>query len=580
MKKRTTATLLNSRGRLLLSLFAIAAAALVWRAAYLQLTHKDFLQNHGDARYLRTVAIPAHRGVIMDRYGEPLAVSTPVSSVWAMPRQLASAPAQWPKLADALDLRVGQLKALIEPRIHREFVYLKRRVDPMVARQVMNLGIPGVSLQSEYRRYYPMAEVTAHLLGFTNIDDSGQEGVELAFDGHLRGTPGAKRVIKDRLGQSVKNVESIRAPKPGQDLTLSIDKRLQYVAYRELKAGVQRHQARAGSIVILDTQSGGILAMVNQPSYNPNNRNGLKGEHFRNRAVTDVFEPGSTIKPFTVAAALETGAYAPSTRIDTHPGYFRVGRHTIKDLHNYGVLDVLGIIKNSSNVGATKIALSLEPDTIWRLFNRLGFGGYTAIGFPGEAPGYLRDHHEWRALERATLAFGYGLSVTTLQLAQAYLILATDGIALPLTLEQRLGPLEAERILTPKTAQQVRAMLEEVVRDGTGTRAQVAGYRLAGKTGTVHKPSRRGYAEHRYVALFGGMIPASKPRLVAVVMVDEPRGGDYFGGMVAAPIFAQVMRDAVRLMNIPPDALPVSKRPSRAYMAAAPSVDPASRMRP
>ncbi len=557
----------------MLGLFAAAAIALLWRGVYLQLTHKDFLQDHGDARYLRTVAIPAHRGMITDRHGEPLAISTPVSSVWASPRRLALDEQQWPRLASVLEMSVGQLKALIEPRIHREFIYLKRHVDPAVARQVMNLGIPGVSLRSEYRRYYPLSEVTAHLLGFTNVDDVGQEGIELAFDGHLRGTQGAKRVIKDRLGRIVENVESIRPPRPGRDLTLSLDKRVQYVAYRGLKAGVQRYRARAGSMVILDALRGEILAMVNQPSYNPNNRMGFKGEYFRNRAVTDVFEPGSTIKPFTIAAALQTGAYAPSTVVDTRPGYFRVGRHTVRDLHNYGVLDVSGIIKKSSNVGATKIALSLEPESIWRLFNELGFGAFTETGFPGESPGYLRDYQAWREVDRATLAFGYGLSVTTLQLAQAYMALASDGVALPLTLERRTILPEGERVMVPKTARQVRAMLEEVVKDGTGVLANIAGYRVAGKTGTVHKSTRGGYAKHRYVSLFAGMVPASQPRLVAVVMIDEPNNGEYFGGMVAAPIFANVMRDALRLMSIPPDDFIPPKQ--NTYVAATPSTNAA-----
>lgn len=571
--KRRTDVVISGRGRLLLGVFALAAIALLWRGVYLQLTHKDFLQDHGDARYLRTVAIPAHRGMVMDRHGEPLAISTPVSSVWADPRQLAMVPEQWPKLASVLGMSAKQLKALIEPRIHREFVYLKRHVDPTVAGQVMNLGISTVSLRSEYRRYYPMSEVTAHVLGFTNVDDLGQEGVELGFEGHLGGTPGAKRVIKDRLGRIVENVESIRAPKPGRDLTLSLDKRIQYVAYRELKAGIQRYRARSGSMVILDAHNGEILAMVNQPSYNPNNRIDLKGEYYRNRAVTDVFEPGSTIKPFTVAAALETGAYAPSTAVDTRPGYFRVGRHTVRDLHNYGVLDVSGIIKNSSNVGATKIALSLKPGLLWRLFNQLGFGAFTETGLPGESPGFLRDYQDWREVDRATLAFGYGLSVTTLQLAQAYMAFANDGVVLPLTLERRTALPEGRRVMAPRTARQVRAMLEEVVKEGTGVLAKIAGYRVAGKTGTVHKSTRGGYAKHRYVSLFAGLAPASQPRLVAVVMIDEPRSGKYFGGLTAAPVFANVMRDALRLMSVPPDDM-IPAKPQNTYVAATPNVNP------
>jgi cell division protein FtsI (penicillin-binding protein 3) len=572
--KRGTDVVITGRGRLLLGVFALTAAVLLWRGVYLQLTHKDFLQDHGDARTLRTVAIPAHRGMITDRHGEPLAISTPVSSVWADPRQLARAPEQWPRLASTLEMSLEQLKALIEPRLHRGFIYLKRHVDPTVARQVMSLGIPGVSLRSEYRRYYPMSEMTAQLLGFTNVDDRGQEGIELAFEGRLGGMPGAKRVIKDRLGRIVENVEGIRAAKPGRDLTLSIDKRIQYIAYRGLKAGVQRYKARSGSMVILDAHTGEILAMVNQPSYNPNNRLGLKGEYFRNRAMTDVFEPGSTIKPFTVAAALERGTYAPSTKIDTRPGYLQVGRHTVRDLHNYGILDVSGIIKNSSNVGATKIALSLKPQFLWRLFNRLGFGAFTEAGLPGESPGHLRDYQAWREMDRATLAFGYGLSVTTLQLARAYIVLANEGRALPLTLEKRTALPEGQQIISSKTARQIKAMLEGVIKDGTGALAKIAGYRVAGKTGTVHKINRGGYARHRYVSLFAGIVTASRPNLVAVVMIDEPSGGEYFGGLVAAPVFANVMRDTLRLMNIPPDdAIPA--KPQNTYVAATPNVDTA-----
>lgn len=552
-----------ARRWLVLLLFAGAGAALLWRAVDLQLMHKDFLKNHGDARALRVVAIPAHRGMITDRSGEPLAISTTVNSVWATPRNLLSAGAALNDLARLLALAPDELRRLLAKRRDREFVYLKRHIDPELAARVSALGLPGVNLQREYRRYYPAGEVTAHLIGFTNIDDVGQEGIELAYDAWLRGTPGAKRVLQDRMGRVVENVENIEAPRPGQDLALSIDRRIQYLAYRELKAAVLRHQARGGSIIVLDALTGEVLALASQPSYNPNNRGGLKkADSLRNRALTDVFEPGSTLKPFTIAAALESGRYTPTQTVDTRPGYFKVRNHIIRDISNYGVIDVASVIKKSSNVGASKIALSLEPRRLWDVFQRVGLGRATGSGFPGEAAGLLHPPGDWSELELATAAFGYGMSVTALQLAQAYMVLANDGLLRPISLVRQDLPVAGQRVMSAAVVAQVRAMLEGVIEpDGTGRLAHIQGYRVAGKTGTVRKVGSAGYAADRYLSLFAGFAPASRPRLVLVVSIDEPQGGAYYGGQVAAPIFARVMEGALRLMNIPPDDLPALARP-------------------
>lgn len=536
-------------------LFSLLALALLWRDVDLQLMRKGFLQEHGDARHLRVVQIPAHRGMITDRNGEPLAVSTPVHSVWAVPRRLLEAGHRIDELAALLDTDGKHIRGLIQPRLNREFVYLRRHVDPDLAERVMALGVPGVFLEREFRRYYPAGEVTAHVIGFTNVDDAGQEGVELAYDASLRPSLGAKRVIKDRIGRIVENVESIQPPRPGRDLALSIDKRIQYLAYRELKAAIQRHDALAGSMVVLDAETGEVLAMVNQPSFNPNNRGALRGEYYRNRAVTDLFEPGSTVKVFTVAAALESGRFTPSTPVDTSPGLYRVGRHTVRDLHNYGILDLATVLTKSSNVGSSRIALSMEPERLWQMFHKVGFGSVTGSAFPGEAAGRLPDFRNWREIEHATLAFGYGLSVNTLQLAQAFGVMAADGMLMPVTLQRVGGAVQGQRVLSEASARQVRAMLQKSTVEGTARLSRIPGYTVAGKTGTVHKNTESGYAPDRYRALFAGMAPASAPKLVAVVMVDEPRRGQYFGGQVAAPIFSQVIGDALRLLDVPPDDL-------------------------
>jgi len=544
----------HGRRRLVLGILLASLSALVWRAFDLQLEEREFLRGQGEARHLRVVTVPAHRGMITDRHGEPLAISTPVDSVWANPQELIVARKRLPELAGLLGLPVDGVQQLLAGRGDREFVYLRRHVAPDLAREVMALGLPGVALQREYRRYYPAGEVAGHVLGFTNIDDIGQEGIELAYDDHLRAEPGSKQVIKDRLGHVIDEVGSIRDPRPGHDLRLSLDRRIQYLAYRELKAAVQRYNASSATAVVLDVRTGEVLAMVNQPSFNPNNRRVLQGKNYRNRAVTDVFEPGSTLKPFTIAAALESGRYQPGTVIDTTPGWFQVGRLTVRDIRDFGPIDVATVITKSSNVGASKIALDLSGEEFWQVLDRVGFGAPTGSGLPGEVAGMLTSPRRWGPVEKATLSYGYGLSVTPLQLAQAYGVLANNGIRVPVSLLARDQQPAGERVLSQTTVSDLVRMMETVVSPvGTARRAAVTGYRVAGKTGTVKKSVAGGYSDNSYVAVFAGMAPASRPRLVTVVMVNEPRGKEYYGGLVAAPAFARIMAGALRLMNITPD---------------------------
>jgi len=534
--------------------FLFAGLALLGaRAVWLQVVTADYLQEQGHARHLRVIQDNSHRGMILDRHGEPLAVSTPVDSVWAEPDALAASRAQWPALARILGMPEREIAQAVRHYEGREFMYLKRHVTPEQAERVTALDIAGVGLTREYRRYYPSGVVAGHVVGFTNVDDAGLEGIELAYDKWLRAIPGRKRVLKDRYGNIVEGVESVTLPVPGKDLTLSLDRRLQYLVYRELKAAVAQHRARAASAILLDAQSGEVLAMVNEPGFNPNNRSNLVSSVFRNRAVTDVFEPGSTVKPFTVAAALESGRFSPYTTIDTAPGFLTVGRNTIRDAHNYGALTVAQVIEKSSNVGAARIALALKPDSVRELFVRAGFGTSTGSGLPGEVNGRLNPPSRI-PIELATLAYGYGLSVTPLQLARAYAGLANDGVLPPVTLLRRDEVIEGVRIMSDKTARATRAMLEQAVsRDGTGAAAQVAFYRVGGKTGTAHKLINGEYAERRYIASFAGFAPASDPRLVMVITVDEPSASGYFGGQVAAPVFSRVMGGALRLLDIPPD---------------------------
>ncbi len=548
------------RRAFLLTALGAVAALLVWRSVWLQVVDREFLQQQGRAQFVREVTVPAHRGTITDRHGAPLALSTPVHSVGARPARLLARPEHIETLARVFGVPVESLRKRLQARRGRDFVYLRRQLPPEAIDRlapVLADASAGVEVRREYRRYYPAGEAAGHVVGFTDIDDRGQEGVELAWDRLLRGEDGRNRVIVAPGNRVVEDLGVIRPMRPGADLALSIDRRLQYLAYRELKAAVARHRARAGWAVLLDPRSGEVLAMVNQPSYNPNDGAQRRGELTRNRAVTDPIEPGSTMKPFTVAAALMRGEYRPDTPVDTSPGILKVGGRTVKDVRNYGVLDVTGVITRSSNVGAARLALSLEPDALWSLYSAVGFGQIPGGGFPGEAPGVLRDFRGWSTFEQATMAFGYGISVTALQLARAYGALANDGVLVPVSFVRVETPPPGERVMPAEVARQVRAMLETVVTPaGTGRRARVPWYRVAGKTGTVRKAVRGGYADDRYRALFAGMAPASNPRLVLVVVIDEPAAGQYYGGQVAAPIFSAIMADALRLLDVPPDDLP------------------------
>ena len=539
----------------MLLIFMLCSIALIARAVNLQVMETDFLQGQGKARFLREVTLASTRGVITDRNGEPLAVSTPVDSIWVHPGQLLEYPENIKPLAALLNANAEEIERKLTQRSGKEFVWLRRRLNPDLANQIRALKIPGVNLQKEYRRFYPAGEVTSHVIGFTNIDDIGQEGLELAYDSWLAGSPGSKRVIKDRKGQTVEEVELIKESVPGNDLHLTIDKRLQYLAYRELKSTVLKHGARSGSVVVLDVDTGEVLAMVNQPSYNPNDP-GHDTDGMRNRAVTDVVEPGSVMKPIAIASVLENGVAIPETPVETSPGYTVISGHTIRDHNNYGLLDVTGVITKSSNVGVTKLALQLEPEKMWDTYSRFGFGEATGTGFPGESAGVLRNHRRWRRLEQATISYGYGVSATPLQLAQAYAALANGGILRQPAFIQGSNnpPISA---IDPVIANQVAKMLETVTTTaGTGSKARVANYRIAGKTGTSHKASASGYAAARYVSSFSGFGPASNPRLVCVVVINDPTGDEYYGGLVAAPLFSEVMTGAMRILNIPPDDYP------------------------
>jgi cell division protein FtsI (penicillin-binding protein 3) len=551
---------LQLRRRLLVGGLSAAFMVLSVVVFYRQVVETDYLRNEGERRYLRVGEIAARRGMITDRNGEPLAVSTPVETVWGEPRKLVHRLDAIPPLAAALGLEPKALQERLLATSDRGFLYLKRRVSFEEARAVREVisqhKLDGVDFETEYRRFYPGVEVFGHVLGFTNIDDRGQEGVELAYDAWLKSEPGLRRVIRDGRQQIVQEIEQVRPPRQGADLSLSLDRRLQFLAYRELKAAVAEHKAIGGTLVVLDVATGEILAMVNQPGYNPNAQRDGTSERRRNRAVTDVMEPGSTIKPFVVAAALERGLVKPTTGIATRGGTMVVGRNRVKDVRNYGNLDVTGVITKSSNVGVVRIAQMMSYSDLWGLYDQLGFGHPTNVGVPGESRGVLRHHSRWRVFEHATQAFGYGLSVTALQLAQSYGVLAADGVKRPVTLLKRdQSGVDETRVLSADTARKVRAMMETVVSDdGTAKRAAITGYRVAGKTGTAKKSAgRSGYGGGRYQAVFAGFAPAGEPRLVMVVMIDEPKGKAYYGGLVAAPVFQKVMEGALRLFNVPPD---------------------------
>ena len=534
--------------------FVVAGASTFYR----QFLEMDFLQKEGESRYLRVREIPARRGMILDRNGEPLAVSTPVATLWADPRRLHEFSQGIAPLADALDMDSAKLHAKVDENRERAFIYLKRRVTPQTADAVQRLiddeTIGGVYRETEYRRFFPGVEVFGHVVGFTDINDRGQEGMERAFDSWLRAEPGKRLLIQDGQGHQVEELEQIQSPKPGKNLELSLDRRLQFLTYRELKRAVTEHRAKSGSAVVLDVQTGEVLAMVNQPGYNPNSDLSGSGSNRRNRALTDVMEPGSTLKPFVVAAAVEAGLVGPGTKVDTRPGTLKVGRNRVRDIHNYGILTTTAIITKSSNVGVVKLAQMMDRSVLWGLYDSLGFGRRSGSQFPGESQGVLAHYNEWSRFEHATAAFGYGVSVNTLQLARAYAVLAADGVKRPVSLLKVESPPEGERLLKVDTARKVRAMLETVVSNkGTARRAAVEGYRVAGKTGTAKKAGRGGYTGRRYQSVFAGMAPAGRPRLVMVVMVDEPGGKHYYGGLVAAPVFSKVMAHALRLFNVPPD---------------------------
>ncbi len=534
-------------------LLVFAAGALAWRAVDLQLRDHGFLAGQGDARFQRVVDVSATRGTITDRYGEPLAVSTPVDSVWVNPQELALATDQLPRLAKALKRDATELARRVTSNLDREFLYVARHMQPAAAQRIKALGIPGVYLLREYRRYYPSGEVAGHLLGFTSVDDEGQEGIELAYDHELAGEDGQKRIIQDRYGNTVQNIEELKPMRPGRDLVLSIDLRVQYLAYRELKAAIRSQRAKSGTVVVLDIDTGEVLAMVNQPAYNPNDREQIKPRTYRNRAVTDILEPGSSIKPFVVAAGLSAGKYSERSLIDTTP--FRVGVKYIEDKHDLGTINLAKVLAKSSNVGMAKIALSLEPEQIYTTLNRLGFGRLTSSGYPGESAGVLTHYSHWRPIGIVTLSYGYGLSVTPLQLAHAYATIGAGGISRPVSFERVDAPPAGTRVLDESVSRTLVRLLESVVTpDGTGIRAAIPGYTVAGKTGTAWKSTAGGYATDRYLAVFGGVAPASKPRLAAVVMIDEPSAGQYYGGDVSAPVFAGVVGGALRLLAVPPDA--------------------------
>jgi cell division protein FtsI (penicillin-binding protein 3) len=521
----------------------------------LQLVDHGFLAKEGDARFSRVLDIAAHRGTITDRHGEPLAVSTPVDSIWANPGELALATEQIPRLAQALQLDREELARRITSNLDREFLYLARHRQPAEAEQIKALGIPGVYTSREYRRYYPAGEVTGHLLGFTNVDDSGQEGLELAFDHWLAGEDGAKRVIQDRYGRIVQNVEGIRPARPGRDLVLSVDLRIQYLAYRELKAAIRDQRASAGSVVVLDVDNGEVLAMVNQPAYNPNDREQIQASTYRNRAATDIFEPGSSMKPFFVAAGLASGKYDNRSIIDTSPGFFKVGVKTFEDEHNLGAIDIATVLAKSSNVGMAHIALSLPPQEIWTTLNHLGFGQVTTSGYPGESAGLLPNYSQWRPIGIVTMSHGYGLSVTPLQLAHAYATIGSFGVSRPVSFLRVEGRPQGERALESQVCRELVGMLESVVAaEGTGKLAAIPGYRVSGKTGTAWKATAGGYSTDRYMAVFGGVAPATAPRLAAIVVIDEPTAGQHQGGQVAAPVFSRIVGGALRLLAVAPDA--------------------------
>lgn len=544
------------RSRLIAVLLLAAMALLVGRAFHLQVVQNDFLREKGDSRYRRDLEIPASRGRIVDRNGDVLAVSTPMKSIWAIPSDVRLTPEQGRQLAGLLEIDEKELQRKLAA--DRNFVFLQRQIPPEAADRIAALRLPGIHQDREYRRYYPAGEMVAHLVGFTGVDDKGLEGVELAFQNQLLGRPGSRSVIRDRRGQIVEDVGSIRPPQDGKDIGLALDNKIQYLAYSHLRQAVADNRAKAGGVVVLDAKTGEILALANWPTYNPNNRQGLSGAQLRNRAVTDTFEPGSTLKPFTAALALEQGRFRFDTPVNCAPGRLTIGRATISDAHPHGVLTVAQVIQKSSNVGAAKIAATFAPKAMWDMFDAIGFGKQPQLGFPGEVGGRLRPWKSWLPIEQATMSYGHGISVSLIQLARAYSVFARDGELLPLSLTRTDGsPVRGTPVFSAQTAREVRLMLEMVVQPGgTAPKAQVPGYRVAGKTGTANKLESGAYA-NKFVSSFVGFAPVTDPKLIVAVMLDEPSGGRHFGGDVAAPVFSTVMGGALRTLGIAPDAAPL-----------------------
>lgn len=553
-KEKTASVQLPAwRALLLFGVLLLMFAGMFGRAVYLQGFHDDFLQEKGRARYSRVLEVNAHRGMITDRAGAALAISTPVESVWASPPEVEAEAGQVRELAKILDMNVETLKNKLFDT-SRDFVYLKRQLPPDQAERVVRLGVPGVSLQREYRRYYPTGEEAAQLVGFTSVDDSGQEGLELAFQSRLAGHAGSQRVIKDRRGHIVEAAGSLNPPKPGEDILLSLDGKLQHLVYRELSKAVTEHKARAGAAVVLDAQSGEVLALANYPAYNPNNRKRVDPQAMRNRALADIFEPGSTMKPFTVASVLERGKVSAGSRINTENGTFVVGNRKIHDTHPEPSLSVAQVIQKSSNIGAAKMALMLEPQQMWQNLTDCGFGAATGSGFPGEAAGILHEPSRWREIDQATISYGHGISVNLLQLVRGYTVFANDGVLMPISLTRQETPATGQRVYSAATARAVLGMMETVTQlGGTAPEAQVAGYRVAGKTGTAHKLENGRYVQ-KYVASFVGVAPVSHPRLIIGVMVDEPTSGGHYGGQVAAPVFSRITAAALPELGVPHDA--------------------------
>jgi cell division protein FtsI (penicillin-binding protein 3) len=541
------------------SCLAVLFVVLIVRMLMLQVLDVNggltFLQDQGDARTVRIENIPAHRGIIKDRNGQSLAVSTPVVSIWTNTRNLIIDDEQITELAKFLDMPSYELKEKLSRYKGKQFVYLKRHLSPMLAKEILALGIKGIYGQEEYQRYYPAGEVAAHVVGYVNVEQKGQEGMELAFNDILQGKDGSKQVVKDLFQRTIKKIKQIEDTVPGQDITLSIDLRLQYLAYRSLKAAVKLHNADSGSVVILDAKTGEVLAMVNQPAFNPNEKSKMQFSSIRNRAVTDMFEPGSTMKPLAIIAALESGKFEPETKIDTNPGYITIGRKTLHDHSNYGVLDVTGVITKSSQVGITKITLALEQKDVINAYKRMGVGEALQTGFPGETSGYLPERKKWSDLDRATFSFGHGLTVSVLQLAHAYSVFANDGIKNPVSLLRKDEVPQGERVISEEIARKMVDMLDTVAgSEGTAKRAQTEAYNVGGKTGTTHKLALQGgYEPNKYVSMFAGFAPVNDPRLVAVVMVDNPKGKEYYGGAIAGPVFSEIISGSLRILNVAPD---------------------------